>query len=90
MDCGEVGEYSVRSNKLRRKNGYDGLQLRESPGNGPPRRFGEFGEAQIMERFPKNPQMRKVEGVLYNCVAALRAPTFTTLLLHVPPQPSHF
>ena len=47
-------------------------------------------EAQIVEWFPKNPQMRKVGGVLYNCVATPRAPTFATLLLHLPPQPSHF
>ena len=71
-------------------NGLYGLWLHESPGNGPPRRFGEFGESQIVERFPKNPRMRKVGGVLYNCVVAPRNSTFATLPFHLPSQPSRF
>ena len=42
------------------------------------------------ERFPKNPRMRKGGGVIYNYAAAPRAPTFSTLPFHFPPQPSHF
>ena len=41
------------------------------------------------EWFPKNPRMRKGGGVLYNCAAAPRAPTFATLPFCLPPQPSH-
>ena len=89
MDCGEVDEYSVNSNKLWWKNRRDGLQLRESPGNGPQRHFGEFKEAQIMERFPKTLECKKW-GVLYNYAAALHAPTFATLIFCLPPQPSDF
>ena len=61
-----------------------GLQLCDSPGNGPLYHFREFGEAQIVERFPKNPRMQKVGGVLYNHAAAPRAPTFATSPLRLP------
>ena len=43
-----------------------------------------------MERFPKNPRMRKVRGVLYNYAITPHAPTFATLPFQLPPQPSHF
>ena len=39
--------------------------------------------------FPKTLECERW-GVLYNYPAALRAPTFATLLLRLPPQPSHF
>ena len=37
------------------------------------------------EKFPKNPRMRKVGGVLYNYTATPRSPTFATLPFHLPP-----
>ena len=37
------------------------------------------------ERFPKNPRMRKVGGVLYNYAAAPHTSTFATLPFHLPP-----
>jgi len=38
--------------------------------------------------FPKTLECEKWVRFLYNCVAALRAPTFATSPLHLPPQPS--
>ena len=50
------------------------MLLCEIPGNGPPRGYGEFGEAQIVERFLKNPLMQKVGGVLYTALPHLVLP----------------
>ena len=40
--------------------------------------------------FPKTLKCERVGGVLYNCAATPRAPTFATLPFHLPPRPSHF
>ena len=37
--------------------------------------------------FPKTLECKKLGGCLYNCIVALRAPTFATSSLHLPPRP---
>ena len=46
--------------------------------------------AQIVGAVSQKPLNAKGGGVLYNCAAAPRAPTFAILPFHLPPQPSHF
>ena len=90
MDCGEVGEYSVCSTKLRRKMGDMGYSCAEAQVTARHAASGNSERRKSWCGFPKTLECEKWGGCFYNCAAALHAPTFATLPLCLPPQPSRF
>jgi len=99
MDCGEVGEYLVNSNKLRQKMGDMGWSCVEAQVTAHMPRRRIWSGTDHKNGFPKTLECGKVGKVLYNCAAAYRVPTFSSsssssslaspnLQPHLPPPPN--